>query len=155
MAMSVGGIDQTIMPPDASKKNDLARLHELERLRELMEHSSSPKLLISPDEDPVVLPEDLFHLLKDVIGALTQGLPVRVDAKRTTQVSTSQAADILGVSRATMVRFLEEGRLKFHQPGKHRRIELAEVLEFKRQTTRERHEAVADLQEITSVLFDE
>lgn len=59
----------------------------------------------------------------------------RIAAEQSATVSTSQAAEIVGVSRATMVRFLDEGRLPYAKPGKHRRVLLADVLAFKAQTT--------------------
>lgn len=149
-------IEQTLMPPNAHESSDeRKRLHELQRLHELMAQTSDLPKLTGLDAEPITLPEDLFRLLQDVIAALAQGYPVRIDAKRTTLVSTSQAADILGVSRATMVRFLKEERLPYTQPGSHRRLELADVLEFKKTITHERHKAAGDVQRVTSVLFDE
>jgi excisionase family DNA binding protein len=53
----------------------------------------------------------------------------------TKTVTTTQAAAILGVSRATVVRFCGEGRLPYAQPGTHRLLRLADVLEFKAATT--------------------
>lgn len=50
-------------------------------------------------------------------------------------VTTTQAASILGVSRATVVRFCNEGRLPYAQPGSHRILRLADVLELKAATT--------------------
>jgi len=61
-----------------------------------------------------------------------------------TQLSTSQAADLIGVSRPTIVRFLDSGRLPFTQPGKHRRIRLADLLEFKKTITHDRHKPLTD-----------
>lgn len=50
-------------------------------------------------------------------------------------ITTTQAAGILGVTRPTVVRFCREGRLPYAQPGKHRILRLADVLEFKATTT--------------------
>jgi excisionase family DNA binding protein len=50
-------------------------------------------------------------------------------------ITTTQAAAILGISRATLVRFCTEGRLPYAQPGKHRILRLADVLELKTATT--------------------
>lgn len=50
-------------------------------------------------------------------------------------VTTTQAAGILGVSRPTVVRFCDDGRLPYAQPGKHRILRLADVLELKAATT--------------------
>jgi excisionase family DNA binding protein len=50
-------------------------------------------------------------------------------------LSTTEAASILGVSRATLVRYCEDGRLPYAKPGKHRRLRHADVLAFKDATT--------------------
>lgn len=50
-------------------------------------------------------------------------------------VTTTQAAAVLGVSRATVVRFCDQGRLPYARPGTHRVLRLADVLAFKAATT--------------------
>jgi excisionase family DNA binding protein len=147
--------EQTIMPPDLAKSGEGERekQRQLELLREAMAAPSGLPVLLGLDAEPIPLPEDLFHLLRDTINALAEGFPVRFDIKRGVQVSTSQAADILGISRPTMVRFLEEGRIPFSKPGKHRRLQLADVMEFKRRITHGRQEAAADLQERTIEMY--
>lgn len=151
MSVSDLKIEQTIMPP--SKTNDTERERELRKLRMWFEHNSDLPKLTGLDGESVTLPVELFNLLQDITTALTEGLPVSVNTK-TVMVSTSQAADILGVSRATMVRFLEENRLKYTQPGKHRRIELAEVLKFKHSITHDRHKVAANIQKATSAWIE-
>lgn len=53
-------------------------------------------------------------------------------------LSTSEAADILGVSRPTLVRLLESGEMPFEQPGRHRRVRLADVLAYRERVRRRR-----------------
>lgn len=151
-------IDQMIMPP--SKSDDEA---EVRHLREWFEHNSDlPKLeglggepkLLGLDGESVPIPEWLFTLVQEIMEALAEGLPVSVNTK-TLMVSTSQAADLLGVSRATMVRFLDEGRLPYTKPGKHRRVQLADVLKYKKSITHERHKTAGELQGATSEWIEE
>jgi excisionase family DNA binding protein len=156
--MNSGKLDQTIMPP--SHTNDEA---EVKQLCAWFEHNSDlPKLqgldsepkLLGLDGESVPIPAWLFSLIQDIMTALAEGLPVSVNTKTLT-VTTSQAADVLGVSRATMVRFLDERRLPYTQPGKHRRIQLADVLKFKKSITHGRHAIAADMQAATSAWIEE
>jgi excisionase family DNA binding protein len=65
---------------------------------------------------------------------------VTVLANETVWLTSGQAAGILGVSRSTMVRMLDAGRLPFDVPGTHRRVRLDDVLAYKAS----RHRGVLD-----------
>ncbi|GAB2688716.1 helix-turn-helix domain-containing protein [Thalassiella azotivora] len=76
--------------------------------------------------------DDLDGVLEDIRHALDRGLSVTVTSHAAT-LTTQEAADVLGVSRPTLVRLLEQGRIPYDQPGRHRRVHLADVLAFQRQ----------------------
>ncbi len=48
-------------------------------------------------------------------------------------LTTSQAAELLGVTRPTLVAWLEAGRIPFQRAGTHRRIRHTDVLEYREQ----------------------
>ena len=68
-------------------------------------------------------------MLRDVVDALEQGKGVTI-ALQDAVMTTQQAADFLGVSRPTLVKFLEAGRIAFEKPGRHRRVKLSDLLAF-------------------------
>lgn len=150
-------IERTILPADASTATGADGQRELRQLREAMAHTSDKAKLeiVDQNAEPVVLPEAIYDLVEYAVKALAAGMPVQINARRPSMLSTSQAAEIVGVSRATMVRFLEDGRLPFSQPGKHRRIRLEDVLKFKEEITHARYGATQDVHAITSEIFDE
>ena len=57
-------------------------------------------------------------------------------------LTTQQAAGMLGVSRPFFVKILESGKLSFHLTGTHRRVYLKDLLAYKQYRDNERHEAL-------------
>ncbi|HEX6357499.1 helix-turn-helix domain-containing protein [Actinophytocola sp.] len=80
--------------------------------------------------DRVELPVELYRVLRQVVQALQDGLAVSV-VPVTQTVTTQQAAELLGVSRPTVIRLLDEGRLPYEKIGSHRRIELRDLLTYR------------------------
>ena len=86
--------------------------------------------LVSPEGDAADVPDELAEKIGEVAEAMAQGHNVTVFSDETL-ISTTKAAEILGVSRQTVVRYVDSGRLRYSQPGVHRRLRLSDVLEAK------------------------
>jgi excisionase family DNA binding protein len=93
--------------------------------------------LTGPDGIRLELPGEILEVLRDVVAALAHGLAITV-APRQTVLSTSEAASILGISRPTLARLLEAGEIPFSQPGRHRRVRLADLLAYQERASRSR-----------------
>ena len=93
--------------------------------------------LVGPDGERLDLPPEVFEILREVLEALAQGLAITI-APHQMILSTSEAADILGVSRPTLVQLLEAGEIPFEQPGRRRRVRLADVLAYHERSWRRR-----------------
>ena len=91
--------------------------------------------------DRVELPAELYGVLRQVVEALQQGLAVTV-APRTLKLTTQQAADLLGVSRPTVVKLLNDGRIPFERLGTHRRVLLPDLLAYRAQRRAEQYAAL-------------
>jgi excisionase family DNA binding protein len=59
------------------------------------------------------------------------------------ELTTKQAAEVLGVSRPFLIRVLEAGEIPYRKVGRHRRVLLKDVLRHK-QTTQVKREAAMD-----------
>src|SRR3546814_12421743 len=89
-----------------------------------------PISLSGPNGEHLVLPPEVFEVLRDVLEAMAQGQAVTV-APVHQRLTTQEAADLLGISRPTVVKLLESGEIPFEQPGRHRRARLADVLAYR------------------------
>lgn len=83
------------------------------------------------DHDRVELTDQVHAILKQVVSALSRGQSISI-LTRDQEISTQQAAEILGLSRPTIVRLIDEGELAAHVPGAVRRkLRLADVLAYR------------------------
>ena len=64
-------------------------------------------------------------------------------------LTTQQAADLLGISRPTFVKLLDEGKIPYERPGRHRRVRLVDVLDYRNHRSIQRRAALDRMVEIT------
>jgi len=86
----------------------------------------------------------MFEVLLQVAAAMKAGLAVTVAPHHTT-LSTQEAADLLRISRTTLVRLLEAGVIPFDKPSRHRKVRLADLLEYRERQRRQAEMALADM----------
>lgn len=103
-----------------------------------------PGLLLGPDGEQVPLPEEVYHLLADVVDAMREGKIITL-VPHTQRLTTQEAADFLGVSRPTLVKLLQEGKIPFEQPGRHRRVLFTDVLAYRERMREDRRTALAEM----------
>jgi excisionase family DNA binding protein len=129
--MSTRVIERTVLPPDES-------LDELVGL--IQRISDEPgAALVGPDGTRLQLPTAVYDALRLIVLAMERGQAVTI-APHSLRLTTQEAAEILGVSRPTLVKMLDDGLIPFEQPGRHRRVLLRDILEYQenRRATRER-----------------
>lgn len=67
------------------------------------------------------LPPETGRILQQVLEAIAQGHTVTVGAMPE-EISTSTAADVLGVSRPTLMKMIRAGEIAAHKVGTHHRL---------------------------------
>ncbi|MAY75280.1 MAG: DNA-binding protein [Phycisphaerae bacterium] len=100
------------------------------RLAELVGASSTATLRVSgPGTEALEIPAPAVRLLARCLAELARSKAVGVVALGS-ELSTQQAADMLGVSRPFIVKAIEEGRLPARRVGPRRRIAVEELVAY-------------------------
>lgn len=138
--MSTAIRERTLLPPeDTSGLTLLARgLAEPD--------SPSRARLVGPDGVQINVPDELYALLRDVVDALSQGLAITI-APHNTMLTTQEAADLLNISRPTLVRLLTDGEIPYTMRGRHRRVMLRDILDYRVRTGRQRRQTLDQMAE--------
>lgn len=85
---------------------------------------------------------DAIYRVVDILESSPDAVVLSVDDT----LSTQEAADLLGVSRMTVVRLIERGELESLPYGKvHRRLSASEVARYRDETASKRRAALAEL----------
>ncbi|MGB2920939.1 MAG: helix-turn-helix domain-containing protein [Mycobacterium sp.] len=99
--------------------------------------------LVGIDEhDRIELPRSVHQALTKVVAALHAGKAVTI-APQTMKLTTQQAADLLGVSRPTVIRLITDGTLAAERIGNRHRLLLDDVLAYREQRRNRQYEALA------------
>ncbi len=94
--------------------------------------------LVDSDGSPIDVPGELVVMLRAVVEQLRAGNGVSV-ASVHAELTTVEAAEMLGVSRPHLVKLLEQGAMPHRMVGSHRRVRLVDVLAYRdRQDERSR-----------------
>lgn len=130
-----------VFPP-----RDLTALLDLGRF---LEHHTEPALLLGPDGEQAPLPEEVYRVLVQVVEAMREGKVITL-VRHTQRLTTQEAADFLGVSRPTLIKLLEGGKIPYDQPGRHRRILFTDLLAYTEQQRTDRRAALDRMTEDAS-----
>ena len=115
------------------------------RLAALADRPASLAIGGAERDAPLVdLPAAAVPLLRQVLDRLAAGEPVAV-VGGDDELSTQQAADLLGVSRPFLVGLLERGAIPFRKVGAHRRVRARDLAEYRRREDAERLRALEEL----------
>lgn len=115
-------------------------------LAAIIEQLGSEKTEIEIEEtnDKIVVPLRALKLFGSILKAMSEGKPISI-VPLATEVTTQKAAEMLGCSRPHLVKLLEEGKIQYTKVGKHRRIVVEDVVEYKKQMKAEQKDQLIDM----------
>lgn len=101
-------------------------------------------LSVSINGRSVALPAAMSSIVGASLKIFAEGKSVLL-AEQDEEISTQQAADLLGVSRPYLVKLLDAGELPSRKVGVRRRVRMGDVLDYQECESAARREALAEL----------
>lgn len=126
--------------PILAQEAERPLIAEVERALEGGPTGGRPKL-VGPSGETTELPRPLYAALLRAAQALAAGHGIAILPMQA-MLTTQQAAELLGISRPSLIRLLEEGAIPYERVRSHRRIRLVDLLEYRRRRDEEREAAL-------------
>ncbi|WP_114203049.1 helix-turn-helix domain-containing protein [Janibacter anophelis] len=142
----MGATASDVLSPVPAEADELAKVLNFLEAHEKRHGAVEPAFYLSgsSEGDRVELTEQLQAILKNVVNALSHGQSISI-LTRDEEITTQQAAEILGLSRPTVVRLIDDGELSAHVPGAVRRkLRLADVLAYREELRDRRNRFITD-----------
>lgn len=102
------------------------------------------RLLDGANAETVDLPALAVRLLVRILEEMARGNAVTLIPVHA-ELTTQEAADLLNISRPSLILLLEEGKIDFRKVGTHRRIRFESLMTYTRRADAERRAALAEL----------
>lgn len=105
--------------------------------------TSDATMRVRTGDHDIVLPPDASRAVRQLLRDLGAGGAVHVIPDNA-DLTTQQAADLLGLSRTFLMRLLDQGTIPAHTVGSHRRVRAGDVVAYQRR----REQRLAALDEL-------
>jgi len=102
------------------------------------------RLLDDPQERTIELPASSVVILVRVLEEMEKGNAVTIIPVQA-ELTSQEAADLLNISRPSLIEMLERGEIPFRKVGTHRRVRFADVMAYKRNAEAARRAALEEL----------
>ncbi|MPR33547.1 excisionase family DNA-binding protein [Salmonirosea aquatica] len=126
-----------------SRKDQNIARESLHRIQTATRVGKSGSLVIQIQEGSkafeIVIPDKAVELLAAILANMAEGKATSV-VTTDAELSTQQAADLLGVSRPHVIKMLEKGIIPFKKVGSHRRLLLEDLLKYQADLKKKRNE---------------
>src|SRR6266853_2736033 len=100
--------------------------------------------LDDPAKGTLELPASAARMLVRILEEMARGNAVTLIPVHA-ELTTQEAADMLNISRPSLIQLLDEGRIEYRKVGTHRRVRFESLMAHKRQADEDRRAALAEL----------
>jgi excisionase family DNA binding protein len=138
---------QDLLTPTLPTESDANLAKETSRLLAPRVRSSAPlrfRILDASKNETLRIPAPAAKMLVRILEEMARGNAVTLIPVHA-ELTTQEAADMLNISRPSLIQLLDEGKIEYRKVGTHRRVRFEALMAYKRATDAERRAALAKL----------
>ncbi len=102
------------------------------------------RLLDDPSGGTIKLPASVVMMLVRILEEMGRGNAVTLIPVHA-ELTTQEAADMLNISRPSLIELLEQGKIEYRKVGTHRRVRFDDLMMYKRRADAARKAALEEL----------
>ncbi|MEE8058497.1 MAG: helix-turn-helix domain-containing protein [Pseudomonadales bacterium] len=133
---------------------ELAKLSS-QQLSTLIEtHNKTQKIDIQGKDGKlhaIELPVNSLHLLLEALTQLGEGNAVNLTPIHA-ELTTQEAADLLNISRPSLIKLLDEEKIPYHRVGNRRKVKFTDVSSYKDKIDDKRRKTLDELSDLDQEL---
>lgn len=140
-------MSQTLPTTTLPTESDATLAKETSRLLAPRVRSSAPlsfRVLDASKEETLRIPAPAVKMLVRILEEMARGNAVTLTPIHA-ELTTQEAADMLNISRPSLIQLLDEGKIEYRKVGTHRRIRFETLMSYKSAADRERRAVLAQL----------
>ena len=138
---------QGTLAPTLPSEAEAALAKETSRVLSSRGQTEEPlklRILDDPAKGTLKVPASAVRMLVHILDEMARGNAVTLIPVRA-ELTTQEAADMLNISRPSLIQLLNDGKIEFRRVGTHRRIRLKGLTAYKRRADADRRAALAEL----------